>query len=1200
LRLSTEPASYTKYGLTYGSLTFLPKYSLIILSKTWPSWAFGVSSAGFQLRCVVLLDPAWTVMCLKFLPRDQILLYKDFVKDVHCHWTADVIVSDIDPPVVFNLWGRVNYIYVGRQGVRHHQSIPSGFNYHFLSTSHVESGGVTDGHWTLRFYLNSNISWYPSNFPSLACRDLSSIINSTVSHGLPCPPPPPLTNLAVHQLRPNTFHGGGLFPFAHRTSYFVVPSIFTISRWARRHLTAEETLLALDVSDVQIKELSSAERKMLCNDTFFLPGKTTTTILQFLATSIDQQTSPPLPVACCPLEDKDSSVDMFSSNLSDLPLSLPPTVPDNRILHTLKSVKADNAEVPVYLWNDRIWPETPAHVQNALDTLRRWRLRLWRVDRKNDFLKWFVSHHGVSPSDDRTRFSFTAIRDLHAGKDCLRRCMGATWWEWSAGSRPHFWRWPVNYQAAIRDGIPIWFKGPVTMWRRPQSQITDPQIQTAVRQKLSQVRAKGYVEKGDVFSLTSFFAVPKGPTDIRMVYDGTKSGLNATLWAPWFPLPTVETHLRATLPGYFMADVDIGEMFLNFIMHESVRQYCGIDLTLIFPEELRPGQVLWERWGRCGMGFVFSPYQSIQGMLWAEELIMGNRFDPSNPFRFAVVVLNLPGSPTYNPALPWVSKRRTSNGPLACDLFIYVDDCRTLGPSEQDCWLASQRVARVLNFLGLQDATRKRRGPSLEPGPWAGSIVYTSHGSVTVQISQERWDKLKIILLWIKDQLLHQSNGIEHKQLEQHRGVLVYISRTYPAITPYLKGIHLTLDSWRPWRKSDGWKMTMRELKEYLQEKHNSTLPVDSHANSKPPSRVKPVPRLACDIEALLQLTSGPLPIKRSVRPTSTTVALYGFADASGHGFGSTLVINGTVHFRHGQWSSSYDDSTSNFRELDNLITAIEEAAMSGLLANCELFMFTDNSTAESAFYKGTSSSYRLFTLVLRLRCLQMNGTFTLHVIHVAGSRMISEGTDGLSRGDLSAGVMLGTNILTYVPLHQDALARDPSLVAWVQSWYPDHHPNWLSPDAWYDQGQTCNHCIWTPPPAAADAALELLARSKHKRPYHQHIMLIPRLLTSHWRKLLSKVCDLVFTVPVGTDVWPRSHHEPLLVGIAFPLIIHRPWRLRGSKLMDSADRDLRHLQTTTPQWGGTLLRELFLCTGGLDQLSEGVVWSMLHGGASR
>ena len=52
-----------------------------------------------------------------------------------------------------------------------------------------------------------------------------------------------------------------------------------------------------------------------------------------------------------------------------------------------------------------------------------------------------------------------------------------------------------------------------------------------------------------IISWTSFFSVRnKGEDDIRMVYDASKSGLNDSIWAR-FPLPTINTHLRAVEPG---------------------------------------------------------------------------------------------------------------------------------------------------------------------------------------------------------------------------------------------------------------------------------------------------------------------------------------------------------------------------------------------------------------------------------------------------------------------------------------------------------------------------------------------------------------------------------------------------------------------------------------------------------------------------
>jgi hypothetical protein len=64
-----------------------------------------------------------------------------------------------------------------------------------------------------------------------------------------------------------------------------------------------------------------------------------------------------------------------------------------------------------------------------------------------------------------------------------------------------------------------------------------------------------------------------------MVYDSTKSGLNVSLWPPWFPLPTIEMHLRSIVPGLYMGDIDIGDMFLNFMLHKSIQPAAGVDLT---------------------------------------------------------------------------------------------------------------------------------------------------------------------------------------------------------------------------------------------------------------------------------------------------------------------------------------------------------------------------------------------------------------------------------------------------------------------------------------------------------------------------------------------------------------------------------------------------------------------------------------------
>jgi hypothetical protein len=321
------------------------------------------------------------------------------------------------------------------------------------------------------------------------------------------------------------------------------------------------------------------------------------------------------------------------------------------------------------------------------------------------------------------------------------------------------------------------------------------------------------------------------------------------------------------------------------------------------------------------------------------------------------------------------------------------------------------------------------------------------------------------------------------------------------------------------------------------------------------------------------------------------------FGDASGSGFGTSLEIAGTLHFTHGQWNCEWSKESSKYRELANLINAISEASSKGLLHQSELFVFTVNSVAESSFFKGTSSSKKLFDLMLKLRELQMHKGLMLHMIHVAGKRMIFQGTDGLSRGDMSIGVMSGISMLSYVPLHMDAVQRQgDSIKDWILSWFSGaDSPEFLSPSDWFSRGHRLSTCIWTPPPAAADAALEQLAFAIHKRPYSTHSILIPRLLTSHWRKLLGKICCLIFTIPLDSDVWPISHFEPLIAGLYLPLSKHYPWKLRGTPMLERVERMPRSLPPSHPRWGGLILRELLFQARSLEALSTSMVQPLLQ-----
>jgi hypothetical protein len=133
--------------------------------------------------------------------------------------------------------------------------------------------------------------------------------------------------------------------------------------------------------------------------------------------------------------------------------------------------------------------------------------------------------------------------------------------------------------------------------------------------KSETVRSCGYISLGRVASLTGFFAVPKEESDICMVYDATKSGLNDSLWAPLFGLPTVDLTLQLIDFDTYLGDLDLGEMFLNFKLHPIVQPYAVVDLTAYISKARGQGQegpstMCWECWSRCLMGFKPSPFNT--------------------------------------------------------------------------------------------------------------------------------------------------------------------------------------------------------------------------------------------------------------------------------------------------------------------------------------------------------------------------------------------------------------------------------------------------------------------------------------------------------------------------------------------------------------------------------------------------------------
>jgi hypothetical protein len=88
------------------------------------------------------------------------------------------------------------------------------------------------------------------------------------------------------------------------------------------------------------------------------------------------------------------------------------------------------------------------------------------------------------------------------------------------------------------------------------------------------------------------------------------------------------------------------------------------------------------------------------------------------------------------------------------------------------------------------------------------------------------------------------------------------------------------------------------------------------------------------------------------------------------------------------------------------------------------------------------------------MRELELHKGIRIHLIHVAGTRMIEQGTDGISRGNLMEGVMTGMNMLEFVPISLSTISRSKTLLNWIRNWtkLPGLEP--LTEKDWMWKGQ--------------------------------------------------------------------------------------------------------------------------------------------------
>jgi hypothetical protein len=578
---------------------------------------------------------------------------------------------------------------------------------------------------------------------------------------------------------------------------FTLPSVKSFSGWVRRGLTFLEIANVLDLSELMVKQFEEDGVSQSCVVSSDMPPLKVIHAIKILLVSIvhseQEEVTAASSIPVIPVQE--AIVEPDNAELDKSLLKMQPAESMNQDdiaavylkAYGEKAAKKDGARIPVELWDGHLFRHYFPSLQydylihgRALEVLReKFLFRMMLLSSLRSFANYLTTQYGTSwlgfylthrktyrlgKSRKRKREArvvgdvvatrkFHALKhDMNKGFEALIRLSCSTSWEWKDGSSLLYWRWASDIRESARDGLPLFINKKLPRWTRKQRLPKESFMVEKMESKFKKVMDMRYVEDGTVVSMINCFAVAKGEDDIRLVYDGTKSGLNDCLWAPNFFLPSVDSMLMNVDAQTWCADLDLTDMFLNYPLHKSLIAYSGVDYTAILKSET----TIWKRWLRMFMGLKSSPYVTCKMFGWTIDVILGDRWDQLNPFRWDSVIANLPGMQSYDPSKPRISKM--CEGSIAAALEAYVDDLRLMGSSELICHAATSRAAKVLQYLGQQNASRKYRPPHVRPGPWCGSFVANHEGSVWVYTSQEKWEKAKSFIIELNS--LIQDEGL--------------------------------------------------------------------------------------------------------------------------------------------------------------------------------------------------------------------------------------------------------------------------------------------------------------------------------------------------------------------------------------------------------------------------------------------------------
>jgi hypothetical protein len=250
--------------------------------------------------------------------------------------------------------------------------------------------------------------------------------------------------------------------------------------------------------------------------------------------------------------------------------------------------------------------------------------------------------------------------------------------------------------------------------------------------------------------------------------------------------------------------------------------------------------------------------------------------------------------------------------------------------------------------------------------------------------------------------------------------------------------------------------------------------------------------------------------------------------DASGFRAGGAVRYDGG---RTTAWTGAFPAEIeqqvgSNIKELRRLQMQMErhlqdDESGRASVRGSTLFDFTDSMYVEEVCERGRADTARGSTILRAIQRACIALQVKLMVFHIAGTRMIENGVDGLSRRNLTADEV---NMSSWAEGMAPAAATPPILKAVAEAFGPrevvtvPQRPGELAG----------KRMVIFPEPWAAASWAELLKRACVIDTETDAVIVIPRRAHSAWRRSFKFMHEVGSTRAGELDMWPASEHEAL------------------------------------------------------------------------